>query len=210
MAVAVEHMRTVAHRSSRQSWTDIADWYACYAEPLVGYLVKLTRSKHDAEDIAQEAFLHLWFARSSGPIHKPKSFLFITASNLVKDRSRLAHTHAMREAVPVEDVEIADSSEPSQVLESDQALTQIVRTLEDLRPSTRKAFILDRVELCTHPQIAARMGITVSMVEKHISYAMTALEGCGFKQPRHAGGRRGKRARNRRRDFTRQPLALSV
>jgi RNA polymerase sigma-70 factor (ECF subfamily) len=211
MAVAVEHMRTVAHRASRQSWTDIAQWYACYAEPLVSYLVKLTRSRHDAEDIAHEAFLHLWFARSSAPIHSPKAFLFTTASNLVKDKSRLAHTHAMKATVPLEDVDVTDLSEPSQVVESEQALALIVETLEQLRPSTQKAFMLDRVELCSHPQIAARMGITVSMVEKHINYAMTALEGNGIEQPRHTGGRRGSRSvRKRRRDTQREPMRLSA
>lgn len=211
MAVAVARMRNSRHKPSRESWMNIAEWYERYEEPLLGYLAQLTRSVHDAEDIAQEAFLHLWFARSSGPIHNPKAFLFTTASNLVRDKCRLAHTHAMKAAVPLEDVDVTDSSEPSQVVESEQALAQIVKTLEQLRPSTQKAFILDRVELCSHPQIAARMGITVSMVEKHISYAMTALEGNGFEQPRHTGGRRRNRAvRKRRRGTQLEPMRLSA
>lgn len=211
MAVAVAHMRNSRHRPSRRSWTEIAEWYERYQEPLLAYLAQLTRSVHDAEDIAQEAFLHLWFARSSGPIHNPKAFLFTTASNLMRDKCRLAHTHAMKAAVPLEDIDIADLSEPSQVVESEQALALIVRTLEQLRPSTRKAFVLDRIELCSHPQIAARMGVTVSMVEKHISYAMTALECSGFEQPRHTGGRRGKRpTRKRYNASTVQPLRLSA
>jgi RNA polymerase sigma-70 factor (ECF subfamily) len=211
MAVAAARMRYVTHRPSRESWTDIAEWYERYQEPLLGYAAQLTRSLHDAEDIAQEAFVHLWFARSSGPIHNPKAFLFATASNLVKDKCRLAHTQAMRAAVPVEDVEIPDLSDPSQAVESDEALALILSTLQHLRPCTQKAFFLDRVELCSHAQIAARMGVTVSMVEKHISYAMTALEGSGFEQPRHAGGLRRKRgARKPRRGFQPQPLRLSA
>ena len=194
MAAATAHERNLRQLSSRQSWTDIAEWYERYQEPLLGYLNQLTRSVHDAEDIAQEAFLHLWFARSSGPIHNPKAFLFATASNLLKDNCRRAHTHAMKLAVQLEDVEIPDLSEPSQVVESDQALALIVSTLEHLRPSTQEAFLLDRVELCPHSQIAARLGVTVSMVEKHIAYAMTALESTGFEQPRHAGGRRRRAA----------------
>ena len=211
MADGAARIRNSKHRLSRRSWTDIGEWYERYGELLLRYLAQLTRSIHDAEDIAHEAFLHLWFARSSGPIHNPKAFLFTTASNLVKDNCRLAHTHVMRAAVSWEAVDIPDFSEPSQMVESDEALALITDTLEQLRPSTQKAFMLDRVELCSHPQIAARMGITVSMVEKHISYAMTALEGRGFKQPRHAGGRLGKGAgRRRNRRAPAQPLSLSA
>lgn len=209
MAVAAARMRYARRRPSRKTWTEISEWYERYQESLLGYVARLTGSQHDAEDIAQEAFVHLWYARSSGPIHNPKAFLFATASNLVKDNCRLAHTHAMRVAVPVEDVEIPDPSDPSQAVESDEALALILRTLKHLRPSTQKAFFLDRVELCSHAQIAARMGVTVSMVEKHISYAMTALEGSGFEQPRHAVGLRRKRGGRRpRRDFQPQPLRL--
>jgi RNA polymerase sigma factor (sigma-70 family) len=210
MAVAAAHVRNSRRRPSQESWTDIAEWYKRYEEPLLRYLARLTRSIHDAEDIAHEAFLHLWFARSSGPIHNPKAFLFTTASNLLKDKCRLAHTHAMKTSVPLEQIDIPDLSEPSQVMESEQSLALIVRTLGQLRPSTQKAFFLDRVELCSHPRIAARLGVTVSMVEKHISYAMTALEGNGFEQPRHAGGRRSTRGARKPRELHPQPLRLSA
>lgn len=211
MAVAAARMRYLRHRPSRESWTDIVEWYERYQEPLLSYVAQLTRSVHDAEDIAQEAFVHLWFARSSGPIRNPKALLFATALNLIKDKCRLAHTQAMRAAVPVEDVEIPDLSDPSQTVESDEALELILSTLEQLRPTTQRAFFLDRVELCSHAQIAARMGVTVSMVEKHVNYAMTALEGSGFEQPRHASGlRRKSGGRRPRRDIQPQPLRLSA
>lgn len=191
MAVAVERMRNLGRRSSRDSWNDIAEWYERYREPLGGYLRLRTRSAYDAEDIVQEAFLHLWFARSSGPIHNPKAFLFTTASNLLRDQSRRAHIRAMQTAVHVEDVDIPDfASEPSRIMEAEQALTQIVSTLRQLRPPTRKVFLLDRLQLRSHTDIAARVGVTVSMVEKHMSYAMSALEESGFEQPRHSFGRR--------------------
>lgn len=189
---------------------DIGGWYDEFFDALRGYLFHCLHSSHDAEDIAHEAFLHLWLARSSGPIYNPKAFLFTTATNLLKDLYRRAHTRAMRTRVPVEDVEIPDlSSDPASILESGQTLALIARTLEQLRPSTRKAFLLDRVELCSHSKIAARMGVTVSMVEKHISNAMTAFEATGFEQPRHAGSRRTGR-RNGHRRFNSQPNGRTI
>lgn len=100
----------------------------------------------------------------------------------------------MRTALQVDEIEIADACEPSQVMESEQALAQVVDVLAQLRTSTRKAFLLDRVELYSHAQKAARLGVTVSMVEKHIKFVMVAFETTGIEQPRHACGRYRKAA----------------
>ena len=200
MAVAVEHMRNLGRGPSRASWKEIAEWYERYRDLVRGYLSQRTRSASDAEDIVQEAFLHLWFARSSGPIHNPKAFLFTTASNLLTDQSRRAHIRATQTAVHIEDVDIPDvASEPSRAVEAEQALTQIVSILRQLRLPTRKVFLLDRLQSCSHADIAARVGVSVSMVEKHMNYAMTALEESGFEQPRHFFGRRARSPRNGRR-----------
>jgi RNA polymerase sigma factor (sigma-70 family) len=186
-------MRNVGRRPGRASWGEVADWYERYRDSLRGYLSLRTRSAHDAEDIVQEAFLHLWFAGSSGPIQNPKAFLFTTASNLLKDQLRRAHMRATETAVQAGDVDIPDfASEPSGVLESEQALARILSTLIQLHPSTREVFLLDRLQLWSHANIASRIGVTVSMVEKHMNYAMTAFEKSGFVQPRHCFSRRPK------------------
>lgn len=48
-----------------------------------------------------------------------------------------------------------------------------------LRKRGRDAFLQYRLEARSHAEIAANMGVSVSMVEKHVSYAMTALRGAG-------------------------------
>lgn len=84
---------------------DIVVWYNELFDPLQAHLFSHVQSVKDAEDMAQEAFLHLWFARSSGPIANPKRFLFATAANLLRDHRRRARSHARRTDVSVEDVE---------------------------------------------------------------------------------------------------------
>lgn len=181
-------------RSRNFNLAEASSWYEDYADRLRCYLTRLLRSVHDAEDIAQEAFLHVLSAAGSEPILNPKALLFTTAQNLLRDHCRRAHTQAMRFALQVDEVQIPDSCDPSQVMESEQMLAQVVDTLRLLRPHTRKAFLLDRVDLCSHAQIAAHLGVTVSMVEKHIRYAMDALETLGIEQPRHVCGRSRKAA----------------
>lgn len=168
-----------------------AEWYEQFSERLVGYLIQHIHSAADAEDIAHEAFLHVLSVSESEPILNPKALLFATAMNLLRDHCRRAHTRAMLLSVSVDDVEILDECDPSQIMEGEQALAQISETLEHLRPATRRAFLFDRVELLSHTQIAERLHVTRSMVEKHIRYAMDAFETIGFEQPRRAGGKFG-------------------
>lgn len=187
MAVTVEQKHNLVHRPSRDSWKDIAEWYKHYREPLRRYLSLRTRSAYDAEDVVEEVFLHLWLARSSAPIHNPKAFLFTAALNLLTDQARRAHIRATQTAVHAKDFDIPDyASEPSRAVEAEQALAQIISILRQLRAPTRKVFLLNRLQFSSHAEIAARVGVSVSMVEKHMDYAMTALEESGFEQPRHS------------------------
>ena len=57
-----------------------------------------------------------------------------------------------------------------------QMAERFERVIAALRPRTREAFLLYRFDACSHVQIAQRMGVSVSMVEKHVSSAMAALQ----------------------------------
>jgi len=64
-----------------------------------------------------------------------------------------------------------DGSSPS-ILALDLLLK---RALVELPPECRLAFMLSRFDGLAHPQVAAKMGISVKRVEKHISHALLAF-----------------------------------
>jgi RNA polymerase sigma-70 factor (ECF subfamily) len=156
---------------------DIASVYRRYHPALHAFLARSSRVPHDADDLAQEVYLRL--ARMSGteaPLRSPKAFLFKTATNLLRDRSRRSHTRMSNASVPTHDLEIQDTrEEPSRVLESRQQLSAVARAVEALKPTTQRAFLLNRLEAKSYTQIAAEMGISISMVEKHVSAAIALL-----------------------------------
>jgi RNA polymerase sigma-70 factor (ECF subfamily) len=155
--------------------------YQSFAVPLRAFLARHTRSIHDAEDLAQEVFLRVWRTGVRSDIRHQRAFVYKAANNLLKDRSRRTYTRMMRNAVPAIDAELPDrTAEPSGLLESAQMLAVFNTTLAGLRPSTRMAFLMYRVEVRSQAHIAAEMGISVSMVEKHISCAMAALREAGI------------------------------
>jgi RNA polymerase sigma-70 factor (ECF subfamily) len=64
---------------------------------------------------------------------------------------------------------------PDEVLASQQRLQQLRGGLEALSARTREVLLLSRIEGLSHAQIAQRLGITVSAVEKHIAKAALFL-----------------------------------
>jgi RNA polymerase sigma factor (sigma-70 family) len=64
---------------------------------------------------------------------------------------------------------------PEQVLDVSQRLQRVEQTLAQLKPNTREAFELHRVHGNSYAEIALQMGVSVSMVEKHIMAAIAAL-----------------------------------
>jgi len=173
---ALQHLAGGARRAL------LASCYRSFAAPLRTFLERHTRSVHDAEDLAQEVFLRMCRMGAQAEVRHLRGFVYKTANNLLKDRNRRTYTRMMRNAVPAATVEWVDwENEPSGLLESAQTLAVFCVALDNLQPTTRTAFLMYRFEGCTQAEIAAAMGISASMVEKHISYAMTALRNAGIK-----------------------------
>ena len=57
-----------------------------------------------------------------------------------------------------------------------QNLAAAAGVIRALPPRTRDAFLLHRFEDLTYRQIAGRLGVSVSMVEKHIAEALRQLK----------------------------------
>jgi RNA polymerase sigma-70 factor (ECF subfamily) len=133
------------------------------------------RSREDAEDLIQEAFLRLHVYCQTHEVHEPEAFLVRTVQNLSVDSYRRAHRNMYVddsvESMSVVDVRLA----PDEDLAVQQRLDQVRATLDALKPRTREVFLMHRLEGYSSAQIAERFEISVSAVEKHIARAVLAL-----------------------------------
>lgn len=150
---------------------------------LVSYLRRKDRGGEEAEDVAQEAFAR--FHRAGHDLAAPdaRPLLFVIARNIQLDRWKSASREARRGAP--EDVYDLDSGpyalasatpRVDQQLIDRQNLAAAAAAIRALPPKTRDAFLLHRFEDLTYAQIARRLGISVSMVEKHIAEALRRLK----------------------------------
>ena len=144
-----------------------------YHDSLIRFLRQRMRVKEDAADVAQEAYIRMMQYQGSTQIHSPSSMLFRIAINVARDVGRAEAVRQVSEQVPLDGLELA-SSEPSaeRRLAASQDLDRLYVAIEGLPPKCRTVFLLSRAQRMTYPQIAAHCGISVKMVEKHISHAL--------------------------------------
>lgn len=153
----------------------VAEMFRELDSTLRGYLRRRMRCREDAEDIAQEVYLRMTRHHDLGQVQCLKAFALQTALNLVRDRSRRSYTRSQRQSVPIEYVDIADGHDPERHASNDESLALVMQTLSRLPDNTCRALVMHRFEGLRYAEIAQRLGVSVSMVEKHISAALLVL-----------------------------------
>lgn len=130
----------------------------------------------EADDLIPEAFLRLHEYRRSRSVLEPEAFLVRTVQNLSIDVHRAKARRGTQVAVEDEIHRLIDPApRPDEVLDTQQRLQHLRRGLETLAPRTREVVLLYRIDGLSQSQIGARLGISVSAVEKHIAKAALFL-----------------------------------
>ncbi|MBU2097887.1 MAG: RNA polymerase sigma factor [Gammaproteobacteria bacterium] len=140
---------------------------------LVAWLMPRLRVPEDAHDIAQEAYLRMMKYEHSTEINSPVALLHRIALNVAHDldrqqRVRHYHHHDEVDDFPIED----GGASMERVLDGERNYGRVCAAIESLTPRCRQVFLLSRASGMSYPEIANTCGISVKMVEKHISHAL--------------------------------------
>lgn len=139
---------------------------------LMGYLRSVLNSTEDALEVSQEAYLKVYVTLRSRADrdHMPKALLYTTARNLAI--SRLRHQKVVdREAVAMivsQELRV-DRSTAEQGASRCQDHVALLAVLGNLPPKCRSVMLLRLVEGLSQKDIASRLGIATSTVEKHLA-----------------------------------------
>lgn len=158
------------------SASDLDALFRLYYRDLHGFAFSRFRNQDAAADAVQDAFLRYLQRRGGDETHNPGHFLKRIVANLAIDAGRRDRRRG--HAVQIEDLAetLADptpSAERAMIAREDYL--RLTRALDALPAPVRTALLLSRVEGLTHAEIAGRLGVSASLVSKHI---MTALRHC--------------------------------
>jgi RNA polymerase sigma-70 factor (ECF subfamily) len=139
---------------------------------LARYLARLCASSDDVQDVMQEAYLQVFCAlKKNGPDgHTPAALLYTTARNIAI--SRLRHQKVVAAAAPAFSIDERLRRERPGVerqASRNEQLQLLLRVVNGLPPKCRDVFVLRMIEGLSQYEIATRLGISVSTVEKHLA-----------------------------------------
>lgn len=143
-----------------------------HREALVGRAAPIVGCRQRAEDVVHELFLRLASRDDHPPVSRPVAFLQRSVANLARDQARrqgLELRHARRES-GLDDVHAPSAEHCSR---DHEALTRVQAALAELPQDCRVAFEMHRLGGYTHREIATALGVSPSMVDKHIRRALT-------------------------------------
>ncbi len=146
--------------------------------PLRRFFEKRNIPRDEIEDLTQEVFLRLAGRAGVESMKRVEAYLFATAANLLRDRHRRLMARAAERHEPYEEGIHGSSQEtvgPDRALLGAQRVEQLIAGLRELPERTRVIFTLYHLEDMPHQQIAQRLGIAVSTIEKQMARAHAHL-----------------------------------
>ena len=148
----------------RAFWTDV-----------IKRVSRRTGGYSDSEDLVQSAFERMQRYSTTRPVENPAAFLVRTAVNIRLDAYRREKLLGKRQFT--ENFEDYGNDAPLQdeVLAARTRLDRVKAGIEQLSPRTREIFLMHRLENVKYSEIARRVGISESAVEKHVAKATAFL-----------------------------------
>ncbi|MCK0196965.1 sigma-70 family RNA polymerase sigma factor [Ancylobacter sp. 6x-1] len=151
----------------------LSELFRLHHRELVRFAARLVGDRETGEEIAQDAYLRIVGRNAlAGPIEHLKAYLFISARHVAIDVTARRRTE-WSYRVDIEDLDaVLPSEDHERALEHRQRIAALAVALNELAPACRAAFVMNKLEGRSHKEIAARLGVSTSMVEKHMMRAM--------------------------------------
>jgi RNA polymerase sigma factor (sigma-70 family) len=151
---------------------------------LTRYFQRRLPDANEVDDLVQEVFLRIVRRGDSQNLDRFDGYVFETAASVIKDRFRRRRVRMSSSHVPFEaDLHSQADVSPEQTILAREALRSTTRAIMALPERTRTIFVLRRLEGLSHPEIARRLGLSLSAVEKHVQKAARHLLALGEENP---------------------------
>jgi RNA polymerase sigma factor (sigma-70 family) len=157
---------------------DFTSLYRATISPLRRYLARLLGNTTEAQDVAHDAYLRVYPSVENKSADKPEALLYVTARRLAINRLKrrsISPEGTAGSADPAHETTAAASPTVPQQVMARQELALLKQAIAELPEGCRAVLLLRKVELLSHREIADRLGIAVSTVEKQHARALRLL-----------------------------------
>jgi RNA polymerase sigma factor (sigma-70 family) len=172
----------------------VSPWFVREILPLEPFLMRYLRRnwKNESEiaDLRQEIYIRIFDAARERIPDDARRYLTVTARNFLIDLLKHKQIVSIETVADVEALEVpADAAGPDRVAAARDELRHVQAALDRLPPRAQEAVRLTYVEDLPVREIAARMGVTKSMVSKHVASGMRALADMLYGETPDRGGK---------------------
>lgn len=124
----------------------------------------------DVDDIVQEVYARLVALYAVDHIDNPKTYAFQIASSVMINHIRRLKVVAIDSVASFEHLDVADDvASPERVVADRDELRRLDDTLASLPTRVAEVFRLRRIEGLSQREVAQRLGLAESTVEKHMA-----------------------------------------
>ncbi len=154
---------------------DFATLYRTTVAPLRRYLTRLLGNSSEAQDIAHDAYIRVYPNADNPDIKQPEAVLYTTARRLAINRLKRRSISPISNESTGFDTAASSSPGVAQQVMARQELKLLEAAIAQLPEGCRNVLLLRKVELLSHREIADRLGISISTVEKQHVRALRLL-----------------------------------
>ena len=172
--------------------SDPSSWFVTEVQPhrpsLRAWLLARFPTLPDVDDVVQDTF-----AREAGPIRSTRALLFTTARNLALDAVRRQQVVRFEPITDSTDSSVlADGTDVVATVSKQQELELLTKAIQSLPTRCREILTLRTAYGCTQKEIARKLGVSDSTVEKQTALGIRLC--ADFFANGAACGERGTRA----------------
>ena len=146
---------------------------------LTGWLRRKRWIASEVEDMAADVFVALVAMPNISAVREPRALITTIARRMIYDARRRDDLKRNYEAELAALPELLSAS-PEEQLAMVQALAAIETMLKGLSHKARAAFLMSQIDGMKYADIAAELGVSVSMVRKYVAQGLkAAFLACG-------------------------------
>ena len=139
----------------------------------ISHVVSRIVPPHEIEDIVQETYVRICQIENKETINSPKSFMVKTAKNLALDYIKQANVKLVDTGTDFDELEYlltdVNKDEMYEKAVSNHEFSHFCDAIRQLPVQCRKVFVLKKVYGYSQREIAKKLNISESTVEKHIA-----------------------------------------